>query len=69
MSTLLSSFIANTAHIVPLEVFLPRLGVFPQEGLGTGLVLFSLNYPKTCGGQMPLGTPLRAAFLPIYSSG
>jgi len=62
MSTLFPIFIVNADRILLLEVFLTLLGVFPQEGMGIGLVLFLLNYHKTCGGQVPLGPLLRPVF-------
>lgn len=43
----------HAVNILLLDVFLTLLRAFPQEGLGTGLDLSSLNYPKTCGGQLP----------------
>lgn len=44
--------IVNAVHFLLLEEFLMLLGLFPLEGLGIDLVLFSLNCPKTCGGQV-----------------
>lgn len=67
MSSFFPSFTANVVHIL-LAAFLTVLRVSPQEELEIGLVLFSLYYPKTCGGQVPSGALVRPVFKPIHIS-